>query len=48
LGLIWEVYEDDAFDQSVIELAERLAEQPSSSISLIKKGLKYCFAKYFG
>ena len=38
-GLIWEVYEDDAFDQGVIELAERLAEQPSSSISLIKKAL---------
>ena len=38
-GLIWEVYEDDAFDQGVIELAERLAEQPSSSISLIKRAL---------
>ena len=38
-GLIWEVYEDDAFDQGVIELAECLAEQPSSSISLIKKAL---------
>lgn len=40
-GLIWEVYEDEAFEQNVIELAERLANQPSSSISLIKQALNH-------
>lgn len=40
-GLIWEVYEDEAFEQNVIELAERLANQPSSSISLIKQAFNH-------
>ncbi|MBO9531217.1 MAG: enoyl-CoA hydratase/isomerase family protein, partial [Acinetobacter oleivorans] len=38
-GLIWEVYEDELFEASVTTLAEQLAEQPSSSIALIKKAL---------
>ena len=39
--MIWEVYEDEAFEQNVIELAERLANQPSSSISLIKQAFNH-------
>lgn len=38
-GLIWEVYEDELFEASVTALAEQLAEQPSSSIALIKQAL---------
>ncbi|OBY74796.1 2-(1,2-epoxy-1,2-dihydrophenyl)acetyl-CoA isomerase PaaG [Acinetobacter gyllenbergii] len=38
-GLIWEVYEDELFDANVTALAEQLAEQPSSSIALIKQAL---------
>lgn len=40
-GLIWEVYEDGVFEQNLIELAEKLATKPNSSISLIKQALNH-------
>lgn len=38
-GLIWDVFEEDHFEAQVTALAERLAQQPSSSMALIKKSL---------
>ncbi|WP_038345022.1 enoyl-CoA hydratase-related protein [Acinetobacter sp. A47] len=40
-GLIWDIYEDEVFEQQVVELAERLAAQPGSSIALIKKAFNH-------
>ncbi|MDO7507891.1 2-(1,2-epoxy-1,2-dihydrophenyl)acetyl-CoA isomerase PaaG [Acinetobacter baumannii] len=38
-GMIWDVVEDAELKEKVIELAERLAKQPTFGLSLIKKAI---------
>ncbi len=39
LGLIWQVVPDEQFDSEVQQLAQRLAQQPTYALSLIKQAI---------
>ena len=37
--MIWDVYEDEMFEQELFKLTQHLARQPTSSMHLIKKAM---------
>lgn len=43
LGMIYKIYEDDAFDRDVKQLLETLAGMPTRSFALTKHALNYSF-----
>lgn len=43
LGMIYKIYEDDAFDHNVKQLLEMLAGMPTRSFALTKHALNYSF-----
>jgi 2-(1,2-epoxy-1,2-dihydrophenyl)acetyl-CoA isomerase len=43
LGMIYKIYEDDAFDHDVKQLLETLAQMPTKAFALTKHALNYSF-----